>query len=850
MKINRQLACAVTAVLGASASPVWAAAADSNGGIEEIVVTAQRRSENIQNVPITIQAMTADTLTQLNATTIDDITKYLPNVSSANLGPGQGNLYMRGLSVGALGTQGQGSIGNWPNVAVYLDDQATQLPGRNLDVYAADMERVEVLEGPQGTLFGAGAEAGAVRYITNKPKLDKTEASFNAGYGTTAHGDPNSNLEGVLNLPVIDGKLAVRAVVYNESRGGYINNVVSDFTRHCYNSGHWCTNVVPTNSVPTNNDNIAGDAINPVKYEGIRVSALYKINDEWDALVSQSYQSLNAQGVFYQMPVGSAEQTLPPLSVTLFSPSFDKDKFENTAVTINGKIGDLKAVYSGAYLVRNVEQAQDYTNYANGTYGYYYQCVGYNKSDASKGQCYSPVGSWHDTERNTVQSHEIRLSTPDDWRLRGLFGLYYQAVNVYDDTAWYYKTVPNCSPTLASNCYHPTQPFPGQPVNNPASFGNPNLGFSDNFTRNFKQSAAFLSVDYDLIPKVLTATLGTRYYHMTNARLGGAPGSFYCKVFSTPTTNFGPCDASKEYGATGYAQTGNVSQTENGFKSRANITWRPMDQVLLYATWSQGFRPGGFNRSQAIEPAGNKSYQSPIAYTSDTLVNKEIGWKTELMDRRLQFNGAIYKEEWSNVQLGLFAPQLGLGNLTFGVNGPAFEVKGLELQVVARLMQGLTVTGSGSWNNSSQVNAPTLNGNVPGSQYYNQPVPLVDSNGVAHSPWGAIGSNLANSPPFQANLRARYDWDLSSSTHAFWQLAGSHTSHSYTATGTINGYELPAWTSYDGSIGIARDSWNMELFGQNLTNISPSLFTSAAQFIRTETIARPRVLGVRFGYKF
>ncbi|MBS0389379.1 MAG: Plug domain-containing protein, partial [Proteobacteria bacterium] len=172
MKLNPRVSAAVAAIISAGAAQMSFAAdqpAASSGGLEEIIVTAQRRTENIQNVPITVQAMTSETLSDLKVTTMDQIVKYLPSVSTATLGPGQSNIYMRGLSVGALGTQGQGSVGQWPNVAVYLDEQSTQIPGRNLDVYAADLERIEVLEGPQGTLFGAGAQAGVVRYITNKP---------------------------------------------------------------------------------------------------------------------------------------------------------------------------------------------------------------------------------------------------------------------------------------------------------------------------------------------------------------------------------------------------------------------------------------------------------------------------------------------------------------------------------------------------------------------------------------------------------------------------------------------------------------------------------------------------------
>jgi iron complex outermembrane recepter protein len=172
---NYRVACAIAAILSAHASrAVYAAAAadspaPSSNQLQEILVTATRRSENLQDVPIAITALTGETLNQLNVQTFDDYAKYLPNVSTASKGPGQNEVYMRGLSATQSGNQVAGGVGSFPNVAVYLDDQSAQLPGRNLDIYAADLERIEVLEGPQGTLFGAGAQAGVVRYITNKP---------------------------------------------------------------------------------------------------------------------------------------------------------------------------------------------------------------------------------------------------------------------------------------------------------------------------------------------------------------------------------------------------------------------------------------------------------------------------------------------------------------------------------------------------------------------------------------------------------------------------------------------------------------------------------------------------------
>src|SRR5450631_3303403 len=205
--------------------------------LQEVIVTANRREENLQNVPMTIQVLTGATLAKLNVTTFDDFVKYLPAVTAHGVGPGQNNIYVRGLGTAVPGIQGSGSLGTYPNVAVYLDEQSAQLPNRNLDIYAADLERIEILEGPQGTLFGAGAQAGVVRYITNKPKLNVTEGNVEAGYGTTAHGDPNSDLTAVLNLPLIADHLAVRGVIYNDRRGGYIDNVPGTFTREASDLG-------------------------------------------------------------------------------------------------------------------------------------------------------------------------------------------------------------------------------------------------------------------------------------------------------------------------------------------------------------------------------------------------------------------------------------------------------------------------------------------------------------------------------------------------------------------------------------------------------------------------------------
>src|SRR5213082_1727792 len=233
--MRSKISYAVAAILSGVSFAAHAADVESDNtpgsSLEEITVTAQRRAQSIQDVPISMQAFTAQTLQQLNVSTFDDYIKFLPNVTTANNGPGQNEIFMRGLSAGSQPSQGSASTGLWPNVAIYLDNQSGQLPNRNLDIYAADLNRIEVLEGPQGTLFGAGAEAGVIRYITNEPKLDVTEANVKAGYGVTAHGDPNTDLTAVVNLPLIADKMAVRTVIYDDRRGGYIDNVPATFTR-------------------------------------------------------------------------------------------------------------------------------------------------------------------------------------------------------------------------------------------------------------------------------------------------------------------------------------------------------------------------------------------------------------------------------------------------------------------------------------------------------------------------------------------------------------------------------------------------------------------------------------------
>jgi len=876
VKINHEVAAAVAAILGThAAGSVFAAATTdqaeaSAGGIQEVVVTAQRRAENAQDVPIAITVFSGDELQKLNVANFDDLVKYLPNVTASSQGPGQSLIFMRGLSAGTPSVQSSGSINGFPNVATYLDEQSGQLPGRNLDVYAADLERVEVLEGPQGTLFGAGAQAGVIRYITNKPKLNVTEGSVTGGYGTTAGGDPNSNLTAVLNLPLISDTLAVRAVIYSDRRGGYINNVPGTFTRKSTDVGIHYANYptgcgpnsdppgppcqAPPGAMVINNGASVADAINPVTYQGIRASALWKINDDWNALITQSYQNMDAEGVFYEMPFSSDGTPLPKESVTLFNPSYNKDRFENTALVVNGHVGDLSLVYAGSYLVRNVEAQQDYTNYARGIYADYYQCHGPELQHGLTSTCFSPATTWNETLRNTHQSHEVRLSTPDSWRLRGIGGLFWEDLRIYDQLNWLYKTLPPCTATVQFGCLTNVGPIGNSSLNNPDPIRGDNVAFFNDVKRGYTQRAAFMSLDFDIIPKVLTITAGTRYYHFDNDEKGAVVGSFGCYEAGPA-----PCTAS----ATNIDDE-NLRTTYKGFKSRANITWHITPDVFMYYTWSQGFRPGAFNRSAACylpDAQGIGRYCSPLSYASDNLTNNELGWKTEFFDHRLQWNAAVYQEDWTNVQVSFFDPGE-LGNVGFNTNGPNYRIRGFETSAIAVLMQGLTAQASAAWNSSSQTNSPFLIANNPAllanpssAPAYGKPITDVVN------PYGPPNSAAANAPPLQFNLRLRYQWVMSN-YNLYAQAGAVHTGHSFTQSGsnppltggpittTLLRFENPAYTTYDASVGAARDAWWTEVYAQNLTNVLASTFTSTSQFALQQTTLRPRVIGLTIGYKF
>jgi iron complex outermembrane recepter protein len=294
---------------------------------------------------------------------------------------------------------------------------------------------------------------------------------------------------------------------------------------------------------------------------------------------------------------------------------------------------------------------------------------------------------------------------------------------------------------------------------------------------------------------------------------------------------------------------------------------------MVYYTYSQGFRPGGLNQNGYSEHAtgsdGQWQYSIPASYLSDQLTNNEVGWKTEFFNHRLQWNGAVYQENWNNVQISFFDPSV-VGNIFYDTNGQNFRVRGLETSLVARIAKGLTFQAAASWNQSVQTNSPALIDDNPLSVNFGKAItcigpdnpPAVPCAVPVANPFGAIGSPSADAPPLQYSGRIRYEWVVGGYT-PFAQFNATHQGISFTQAGSnpnvaIGGalsssrsrFENPAYSTYDAAIGVAKDAWILTLNAQNLRNSNASTFISADQFIIAQTPLRPRVIGLSFDYKF
>ena len=848
------LASAISAIL--AGAPAHAATDTDTAILEEVVVTAQKRSENLQDVPISIEVFDNKKLEQLNVVSLDDYVKYSPSVSyvrsqgqGGNGQPGSSHVYIRGVVSGGDGNHS----GSQPSVGTYLDEQPVTTIDGTVDVHIYDIQRIEVLEGPQGTLYGASSESGTIRIIANKPDPTKFEAGYDFDANHVQHGGNGWEVEGFINIP-LSPILAIRLVGWDEHDAGFISNVAGTNASACIQNGvrtfgTWAGQPAGKDPVtgilaPCPTVGVIGaGAISNTKYlqrnyntadtQGGRAALKLDLGDNWTITPTVMGQNLMSEGFFgYDPAVGY-------LKLAHFGPENSQDSFVQSALTVEGKFSDFDLVYASAYMKRDVHSIADYSDYSE-----FYDRIFASGAYWTSGPT---IGSGHPIMPQELVftkgyfekwSHEVRLATPQDLPVKGTVGVFIQRQL---HNIWEQYTMPG---------YNFKDPYGGAlfAPQNPDGFGATIPGTSNTIwltdeQRVDRDKAVFFQGTWD-INKQLALNGGLRYFKYENSLQGfygyanaffSTPGEGLC--FAGPSTRGAPCtDIFKSVSA-----TGNVP--------RANITYKITPDKLVYATWSKGFRPGGVNRTQVagIGP-----------YGADFLTNYEVGWKTQWLDRRLRWNGAAFWEDWKNFQFSFLGPN----SLTIIENGGSARVKGIENEIEFAATHNLTLSSNFTFldpvltqnicGTAGVTNCPGVNPAVN----HGNPQPF---NGLVwKGPEAPKGSNLPVTPKFKANVVARYVFGDMNGWKPFAQAAWVYqtkTTPLLLRNQLQNVGTQPAYGLLDLAGGASLQNMTFQVFVSNATDKRAQLTrfnqTNPSNDNQTYIIpAQPRTLAIKFGQKF
>ena len=812
--------------------------------VEEIVVTARKKSESLQDVPLSVSALRESDLEEKGVNVFEDYLLQLPGVTAGGSGPGQSTIYIRGLASTTPNLTTAGVAGLAPNVSFYLDEQPLAQPGRNLDVYAADMARIEVLSGPQGTLFGASSQAGVVRMITNKPVMGESLSSIEVESRFTSGGDEGSKIEYMTNVPLGE-RSALRFVAYRDRRGGYIDQVAG--TLNASQSARFReAGTVRANGLPVSSSragfqagaNLSGvaftDAVaiekenaNPVTYEGFRASVAHEINDNWNALATVAKQTIDADGVFFVDP------TLDDLEIQRYTADTIEDEYENMSLTIEGSIGDLEVVYAGAYTDRVTDQNIDYTDYLFvGQYLPYYICdyyvtyTSFAPGNVPTGSCGAPNLLVDSTTNTKVSTHEFRLNAPINDTMTVTAGAFISDLELTELNLFNYPGSTSNDITYAPN-YALTDISSTGVLNNAAAgwfsagpYSEPVIFFND-IKRTDKQKGIFGEVNVDLSDTV-ELTVGARWYDIEVDFEGSANSSFGNGFGNTDQQKFGS-NLSAQYApgnANGYPDT---AQTD-GVIGKATLAWNKSEDVMYYVTWSEGFRPGLLNRPVGSSNADG-SYVVKPEVKSDEVTNLEFGWKTVLRDGKLRFNGSAFMVDVSGLQSTIFDPSI--VNLFFSDNAADADITGLEGDFVYYTnVNGLVVSGA-----FSMLDTEITKSLVP-------------------TPDVVVGSDLAFAPGSQANLTARKEWGMSSGNTGHWQLQMARSEKSFSDIMAPNKAIQRSHHFINMRYGMSNDEWTAELYIDNVTDKRAEI-SNTFVFDRSRlSVIKPRTLGLRYKKSF
>ena len=606
------LLAGTSSLLASLASAQTASNTDDSGGIAEIVVTAQKRSSTVQETPISITAVSGADLQDRGIGDVATLAAATPGVSLKSNGPGQTEIEMRGMT---------SSGGNSATVGFYLDDVPMTAPAgaQNgkvvIDPTLYDLNRIEVLRGPQGTLYGSGSMGGTVKLVTNQPNLTKTEGSFESILSGTDGGGLNHNDNFMFNLPLINDQLALRIVGSEAHTSGWIDRIVVNPFPLPTNGGATRGNVeaAPLESVRHGS--------NAEQLYGTRVTMLWKPTDALSITPSIFYQRVTQEGPSAFDSVPGTQAHYQPFGVA--EPYSDEIKVYSLNVNYSFNTFDLTSITAqwNRTSIQSQDGSENFNNPLSGVEINAPNTIGY----------YLPGGTGPvqgtETDPSKQFSEEIRAASTGDGPFKWVGGLFYS----HFQSVWnLYTAVENPSAYVDLGTFGPATTAPIWNLTNPTKIS---------------QYAAFGEGTYALTSQ-LKATVGLRWYS-------------YDYSFYDYFAGWG----SPQGGAT--PSTDSVSQNHSGVNPKFNLSYEFNKDLMVYVTASKGYRPGGANQPLpttgplwapggvplSVTPFNYPNGKWPQSYDPDTLWSYELGEKARFFDRRLTIDASLYYEKWSNVQL-------------------------------------------------------------------------------------------------------------------------------------------------------------------------------------------------------
>jgi outer membrane receptor protein involved in Fe transport len=765
---------------GVGVAQAQQAEAPTGGPLDEIVVTALKTQQNLQDVPLSIQAIGTERLEELGVNDFADYVKFLPSVSVQSAGPGFGRVFFRGAASGDNGNHS----GSQPGVGQYLDEQPITTIQGALDIHMYDIARVESLAGPQGTLYGANSQSGTIRIITNKPDAK----AFDAGYGlegnTIAGGDQGYLAEGFVNVPLGD-RAAIRMVGWARHDAGYIDNVAGTRT--------FSTGISMNSRVEDN--------YNDVDTYGARVALKVDLNDNWSITPQIMGQSQKSNGIFAQ------ESGQRDLAVSHWHPEKSDDRWTQAALTLEGKIFNLDMTFASSYLKRQVDVNSDYSDYSffyDSLYGSASAVVGDDGSNINPSQYINGKDGY------TKWSQELRFTTPTEYPVHAVFGLFAQRQTHDIEQAYDITGLATVNSVTG---------WPGT------------LWLTKQY-RVDRDQALFGEVTWDATEK-LAFTGGVRFFRYENSLEG-----FYGFSENNPFgygTGEAQCFAQTAF-ETGPCTNLDTTVKDNDSTYKLNATYKFTDDIMVYATRSEGFRSGGVNRRGSFPP-----------YKADFLTNYEIGWKTSFAQDRLRFNGAIYHGDWDNFQFSFLGAQ-GLTNVTNAPGGATLD--GIEMDLQWAVTDAFSLYGGVAYVKAELADDFCLDIEAaPGE--------------CGDSDFAPKGTRLPITAKLKGSLTGRYEFPIAGMegfAQGSLQYNGDSRPALLPAESDLLGTQ-PSYTIADFSFGMKKERWQIELFVKNAFDERASLYRYAECAtsvcadpsiggIVYSIVNEPRTVGLKFSQKF